>query len=143
MIDDDDKDWKSEFEKHREQLVPKQDQEAIPCFNKASFIKRMGQGEDWHKLVQANIYLEFVALRLLERELKNPREIHLDRMSFSSRLDLISALGLVPKDIISAVRIISKKRNKVAHDLEFELSDKDIQHIASSLSKDLKEVLEK
>lgn len=140
MIKHDEKNWKIELEKHHENLALKQDEEAIPCFNKASFIKRMGQGEDWHKLVQASVYMEFIALKLLERELKHPTEIELDRMSFSSRLDLISALGLVPKHIILAIKAISKKRNKVAHDLEFELSDQDIQQIASSIPKDLKKI---
>lgn len=140
MIESDEKDWKFEIEKHDENLSLKQNQEAVPCFDKANFIKRMGQGEDWQKLVQANVYLEFVAIRLLERELKHPTEIGLDRMSFSARLALISALGLVPRDIISAVKAISKKRNKVAHDLKFELNDQDVQQIASSIPRHLKEI---
>jgi hypothetical protein len=133
-------DWKLELSKHDEQLSSKQEEEAIPCFSKTDFIKRIGQGEDWHKLLQANIYLEFVALRLLERELTSPGEIQLNRMSFSSRIDLISAMGLIPKDIICAVKIVSKKRNKVAHELAFELHKQDIQQIASSIPKYLKDI---
>lgn len=140
MTENNEKDWKLEIEKHDENLILKQDEESIPCFSKSIFIERMGQGEDWHKLVQANVYLEFIALKLLERELQRPAEIRLDRMSFSSRLDLISALGLVPKDIILAAKAISRKRNKVAHDLEFEVNDQDIQQIASSIPKDFKEI---
>jgi len=140
LTEHDKKDWKLELEKHDKQLPSRQDEEAIPCFSKADFVTRMGQGEDWHKLLQANIYLEFLALKLLERELRNPTEIELDRMTFRSRLDLIAAMELVPKDIISAIRIISRKRNKIAHDLEFKLSDKDLQEIASSIPKDLKKI---
>ncbi len=140
MTEDDKKDWKLEIDKHDERLPARQNEEAIPCFSKADFVKRMGQGEDWHKLLQANIYLEVLALRLLERELKNPTEIALDRMTFSSRIDLISAMELTPKDIITAIKIISRKRNKIAHDLEFKLSDQDIQEIASAIPNYLKKM---
>ncbi|MCL7408386.1 hypothetical protein [Marivivens donghaensis] len=140
MSQDDEPDWKVELQKHDEALETQQNAEATPSFSIPEFKKRMRQGEDWHKLVQAKIYLEFVALKFLEQELANPNEIRLSRMSFSSRLDLISALGLAPKNFIDAVRLVSKKRNNVAHDLEFELTEQDANEIASQLPKELKKI---
>jgi hypothetical protein len=45
-------------------------------------------------------------------------------MSFAKKLDLSYAMGLIPNELFSNINWINKNRNKIAHDLNFELSNK-------------------
>jgi hypothetical protein len=44
---------------------------------------------------------------------------------FSKTVHLILALGLLPVDLVSSVEFINGLRNKIAHELRFEISHKD------------------
>ncbi len=62
------------------------------------------------------------------------------RNSFAQKLQLISAMGLLPPELISPVEFINGLRNKIAHDLDFEIDDKHIDDLVNCTPKHLREV---
>ena len=112
-----DEDWKHAIAQHDEKLPSLEEEAREPCFDRSRFADRIAMGDDWQKLIQGHLYLEFIATRMLEAELPNPQEISLSRMGFSARMDLIAALNIVPPEYVPKVRKVSKLRNLVAHEL--------------------------
>ncbi|WP_157561006.1 hypothetical protein [Humibacter albus] len=52
-------------------------------------------------------------------ELRGPRaNVILDRASFSAKLNLCDGLGLVDEDLASAIRLVNRERNHLAHHLD-------------------------
>ena len=109
----------------------------IFSFDVNAFEERLKDQDRWSQLVQGHLYFEHVVDRLLREALPNPEEISLRRMGFSQRLDLVHALGLLSKPMISVLRSISGLRNRTAHDLAFEISDEDVANLRNATPKDL------
>ena len=114
----------------------------ISSFDRDDFFKRVKVGDDWQRLIQAQIYMEFIAERFLEAELPNPKLVELERMSFSARLNLIAALALIPNDFVPAVRKLSGFRNKFAHKLRFEVTEKEVSALRSLIPIGLRKIAE-
>jgi hypothetical protein len=102
---------------------------------------RISTGERWQQLLQAHLYFDHVITRLLVDELANPDAIDARRMSFLQKLRLTQALGLIPTDLASSVEFINGLRNKIAHDLDFEISDKDERDLANCTPKRLRDIM--
>lgn len=98
-------------------------------FDYEEFTKRLQIGDYWQKLIQAHLYFEHVIAQILSEGLVKPEAISLSRMGFSQRLDLIEALGLLPDELVKPIRKMSKLRNKVAHNLTFEITDSDVRDL--------------
>lgn len=58
-----------------------------------------------------------------------PEAISLSRMGFCQRIDLVVAMALLPDELVTPIRKISGLRNKIAHDLTFEVGDNDIRDL--------------
>lgn len=99
------------------------------CFDYENFNSRIEKGERWQQLVQSHLYFEHVIDHLIRDALPNPEEISFGRMGFRQRLDLARALDLIPPDLANSIRCVAKLRNKVAHDLTFEINDKDVMDL--------------
>ncbi|MDF0542680.1 hypothetical protein PX699_10030 [Sphingobium sp. H39-3-25] len=99
------------------------------CFNHDDFIEKVQSGDRWQQLIQAHLYFEHVVAQLLKEALAKPEAISMSRMGFSQRLDLVVAMALLPDELVIPVRKISGLRNKIAHDLAFEIADKDVQDL--------------
>lgn len=134
--------WKQRLDAHKAKLPDVEEAVRISSFDRGEYFKRIENGDDWQRLVQAHLYLEFIASKILEAELVHPNDINLKRMGFSARLDLISALGLVPQQFVAVVRKISKLRNKASHELNFEINEDEVISIRNTLPKHLRDVAE-
>ncbi|WP_315765658.1 MULTISPECIES: hypothetical protein [unclassified Bradyrhizobium] len=115
-------------------------QTQVFCFDRARFESRISAGERWQQLLQAHLYFDHVITKTLEDALKNPDAINMRRNSFSQKLQLISAMGLLPAELISPVEFINGLRNRIAHDLDFEIDDKHIDDLVNCTPKHLREV---
>lgn len=113
------------------------------CFDEAEFFRRMPLGERWQQLIQSHLYLEHIIDRLLREAIRYPEEVSFSRMPFRQRVDLASALGLLPRDLVNAIRKLSKMRNNVAHAVCFEVSDADELDLKNCTPKWLKERMTK
>lgn len=110
-------------------------------FDIKAFEKRLEQGEDWHKVIQAHLYLDHCTSCALSEALANPDAIRLSRMGFAQKLELIEALALLPNELISAATAINRLRNRVAHELQFEISASDISDLKNATPKHLRDAI--
>lgn len=76
-------------------------------------------------MLQVHLYYDHVITRSLLEALVDPEAIQLSRISFAQKLQFIKAMGLVPNELIKTVEFINRMRNKIAHDLSFQISEKD------------------
>ena len=88
-------------------------------FDLRLFHRRIDNGDDWQKTIQGHLFLDHELTKTLEEGLAHPERISLDRMSFSSKLDFCSAMGLVEPKLEAMIRRINKLRNNISHDLQF------------------------
>lgn len=137
-----DREWKQAIDEHDAKLEALEQASHKPCFSRSEFSDRVAVGDGWQKLIQAHLYLEFIATRMLEAEFPNPEEISLSRMGISARLDLISAMGLVPQEYIPVVRKVARLRSLVAHDLSFEVTDQQPWDLCNTIPKWMRKIAE-
>lgn len=114
----------------------------IFSFDREQFKTRISSEDRWQQLLQAHLYLDHVLTQMLLEELANPSAIHTNRMGFAQKLQLIDAMGLLPPDLLSCVEFINGIRNKIAHDLEFQISEKEEQDLKNCTPKPLREAME-
>ena len=107
-------------------------------FDVEAFEKRLERGEAWHKVIQAHLYLDHSTTCVLSEALANPDAIRLSRMGFAQKLELIEALALLPNDLISAATAVNRLRNRVAHELHFEISTSDVSDLKNATPKHLR-----
>lgn len=98
-------------------------------FDYEDFLERVKVGDNWQQLVQSHLYFEHVVTQILSEALANPEAISLSRMGFSQRLDLIVAMALLPDELVAPIRKISRLRNKLAHNLSFRVSERDVRNL--------------
>jgi hypothetical protein len=110
-------------------------------FSIEQFEARVATGERWQQLIQAHLYFDHVITQLLVEALANPDAINASRMGFIQKLQLIQALGLLSSELASPVEFINGLRNKIAHDLNFEIGDKDERDLANCTPKYLREIM--
>ena len=116
-------------------------QTEVFSFDQDRFKARVSDGERWQQLLQAHLYYDHVITRLLVDALVKPDAISATRMSFLQKLQLINALGLLSDEIVSTVELINKLRNKIAHRLDFEISDKDVSDLRNTTPKRLRDLV--
>jgi hypothetical protein len=110
------------------------------CFDYEQFIGRVFQGDRWQQVLQAHLYFDHVITRMLEEALPNPDAMKLRRITFSQKVQLISAMNLVPSSLIPAVEYINGVRNRIAHELNFEISDDAVNNLINCTPKRLRQV---
>jgi hypothetical protein len=112
------------------------------CFHLGDFTKRISSGDRWQQLIQAHLYFEHVVAQILTEALAKPEAISLSRMGFGQRLDLVVTMALLPDEVVTPIRKLSSLRNKIAHDLTFEVSDSDIRDLENCTPVHLREVIQ-
>jgi hypothetical protein len=113
----------------------------VMSFNPDKMFARVGEAA-WHNVIQAHLYLDHIVTAIITENIPKPRALKLDRISFSQKLDLISALGVVELDVISLLRAINVMRNKMAHDIDFELGSENIDYVIKRVPSHLADIIE-
>lgn len=90
-------------------------------------------------ILKGHLYIEHELRKLLEKNLKNPKLLGLDKFKFSSLNKLVFALGLLSNEIYPVIKGINDLRNKCAHDLEYTFNLKEYKKIEDTLSGDFKD----
>ena len=92
--------------------------------------------------MQGHLYLEHIFDVLLREALPNPEAIELKRMGFAQRIDLVLALDLLPQELVETVRALGRLRNRSAHDLDFEITDKEVADLRNITPKPLRDAVQ-
>lgn len=78
-------------------------------------------------ILKGHLYIENRLIELIKVKLVNPNAIKLNDLNFPTKINLANALGLIDNKKSKLLRNLNSIRNKLAHDLNFELSDKEIK----------------
>lgn len=85
-------------------------------------------------LLRGHLWLENAVIDLIEADVANPAPLKLDRMTFSNKVNLAEALGLLGPGDAATLRAFNKIRNRLAHDLHGEPTPEDLQTLQRCLS---------
>ena len=85
-------------------------------------------------VIRGHLYVESELDNLLKLKLKEPRFLFENSFMFNSKLKTALALGLIKGEEKSAYSKLNKLRNDFAHNLNYELTEKDFNDIFSGLS---------
>lgn len=78
-------------------------------------------------------YIErFIKLFLLKGE----RILDKGRLSYIQKLELLDSIGIIPDDLIICFRKLNGLRNKLAHELDYEITIEDIDPIGVQLGEE-------
>jgi hypothetical protein len=114
---------------------------SVFSFDVDRFVQRVEAGDGWQQLLQAHLYFDHIISRALSDALPKPDAINATRMSFIQKLQLVEAMGLIPEQIVRPIEAINSLRNRIAHDLDFELTAKEAHDIANATPKHLRDVI--
>lgn len=67
--------------------------------------------------LKGQLWLEIILNDVLEAATKDAKPLNLERMTFSSKVNLCEAFGLLSPSLCKGFRDINKRRNVLAHDL--------------------------
>jgi hypothetical protein len=91
-------------------------------------------GDDFAAAIRGHLYLEHILMTFIHAALEKPDAVSLDRMQFPIKVDLAIALGLMSENLAPPLKKINSFRNKVAHNLKYQMSDADRKELYDSFS---------
>lgn len=90
-------------------------------------------------IIRGHLYCEASLVELLRQSFKNPDAVNIDRLTFSLKVNLCSALGSLTPDLRSGLLQLNSLRNKIAHNLEYEVQESDQVDLINTLRSSLGE----
>lgn len=85
-------------------------------------------------IIRGHLYVEYNLIRLIEESIPHPQAINLTRFSFPLKIDLAIALGLLSPEEQPAYIALNRFRNKLAHNLEMEITKDDESDFFNTLN---------
>ncbi|MCK4798639.1 MAG: hypothetical protein KAT05_14775 [Spirochaetes bacterium] len=71
-------------------------------------------------IIRGHLYIEYLLNEILQRTLKDPRAINIDKLGFYKKVTLLRAIGTISKEMKVYLQSFNEIRNKYAHDLKFQ-----------------------
>lgn len=100
--------------------------------NFPAFDKSLGDSKgSMETLLKGHLWIENVLNSFLETAANQPDALHLDRASFSHKVNLCEAFGLVPPPVAETLRVFNRHRNKLAHSVEATFDDFSLEALIS------------
>ncbi|MDV2685177.1 hypothetical protein RYX56_12505 [Alkalihalophilus lindianensis] len=90
------------------------------------FIKHLENDDELQIIIRTHLYIESQFASFLKRALINHKVLNLNKMSYHNKLNLCVALGLFDEAHSSSYREYNTLRNKIAHNLDYKVSQKDL-----------------
>ncbi len=117
-------------------------QASVFCYDLNQFEARVVAVSDrGQQLLQAHLYFDHVITRMLEDALPNPDAINVRRISFYQKVQLVSAMTLLPAELIPPVEFINNLRNRIAHELDFEIGDAAVTDLTNCTPKLIRDAI--
>lgn len=89
-------------------------------------------------ILRGQLYIEHEIEKLLRLRLVEPQIYFRSNPMFNSKLNLVVALGLLPKNKMSAYDKLNKLRNKFAHELRYKVTEEQMDVLVSVMDAELK-----
>lgn len=80
-------------------------------------------------MIRGHLWVEVCMNRMLTLEMAAPTAVDLDRMTWRAKLDLCQALGRVGADEVGLFRRLNSLRNRLAHQVDAEITDRDVDEL--------------
>lgn len=104
------------------------------------FMKDTNEEDELQIILRAHLYIEHEIEKMLRHHLFDPSVI-LDgrnKLNFNTKLKLLVALGLIPKNKKSSYDQLGALRNKYAHTLKYKMTEKDLNSLVDSMDSEIK-----
>ena len=101
----------------------------------AKFLGDISSEDTLAVVIRAHLYLEHWLNLLIEECLPEPGAIEIERQSFSFKVDLAVGLGVLPQTLKQPLLGVNSFRNRLAHDIEAQISQTDIDRLFKSFTK--------
>lgn len=85
-------------------------------------------------LLRGHLWMENLINRILELHIVNAGVLDLDRMGFRQKIDLAQAFGFISQADGNALKALNRLRNKLAHNLMAEPSEREIRDLVNTLT---------
>ncbi|KOR78362.1 hypothetical protein AM232_07730 [Bacillus sp. FJAT-21352] len=99
------------------------------------FVKDVEHDDILMVILKTHLYIEKEMIELTEEFFKFPTR--LSDYKFKARLNLLYSLGIIEKQLYEPISSINDIRNKFAHNLTYEFTEKDYKRIKDTLSKEI------
>jgi hypothetical protein len=76
-------------------------------------------------MIRGHLHCESVLTALLLKAIQRPDALDVDRLDFQAKLNLCNAFGLIPSYLVPGLAKLGQFRNRLAHRLEYTLSEQD------------------
>jgi hypothetical protein len=96
-----------------------------------TFLASINNENEMYKVIRGHLFIESKMIKLLGYILPFPEAINLDRMNFSTKIDICTATGILRKDEMDCYKKFNLLRNSIAHNLEKELNEQEVSNIVS------------
>jgi hypothetical protein len=91
----------------------------------------MAQNDVLSLVVTGHLYIEYWREWLIRVSVPRPQKLlESARLTFSQKLAIAESIVPISGDMAEAIRIVNKMRNNIAHDLEYQPSQEDVQKLA-------------
>jgi hypothetical protein len=98
-------------------------------------------GNDFTATIRGHLYIESILIHLIQEALPRQDLLQVDRISFNSKVELCASLGLIPEYMIPIYKKINQLRNYIAHNLSYQLTDKDKADLLNCFTKEMRDAL--
>ena len=88
-------------------------------------------------IIRAHLWTEHFLIQLIEGAVARPASLDMDRLSFGTKVQIASAVGVLPASLAKSLMILNTLRNKVAHKLDYKFYDADKRSFFDSLPTEL------
>lgn len=95
----------------------------------AMVVDLVNQKDDLQIAIRCHLVIEHFLIKIIEEKLCSPEDFNTDRLSFRQKVELAIALGGLNKEKKGILIYINKLRNKYAHDMDYHVSDSEIDEM--------------
>lgn len=106
-------------------LMPKEERlEAYNtmCINTADALRKLRVSNRSLQLISAHLIIDHILTCFLKDQLISKPSFKPERLTFINRIDLIYSMGCIPYDLVMWIKKINGIRNKIAHEMGYEIS---------------------
>ncbi|KRF46414.1 hypothetical protein ASG98_17755 [Bacillus sp. Soil531] len=93
------------------------------------FVQEANNNNILYAILRGHLHIEREIVKLLNLKLENPKQILSHNFGFVNKIRLAVALGLIDVESMEAYIAFNTVRNKYAHQLDYELNEKDLKEI--------------
>jgi hypothetical protein len=88
-------------------------------------------------IIRGHLYVGAEIDDLITEQLPQPEYLDLDSFNFPKKIDLLIDLGLLPPEDKGGYLSLNRLRNKIAHDLDYIITEDQVNKLYQSLSQNL------